>query len=57
MMELIRESLGLLTGRLTTNQNETDDREAHSSQDMYRDAGCSATRRPKDKITFRDNSN
>ena len=24
---------------------------------MYRDAGCSATRRPEDKITFQNNSN
>ena len=24
---------------------------------MYRDAGCSATRRPEDKITFQENSN
>ena len=57
MMELIRESLGSLTGSNTTNQYETDAREAHSSHDMYRDAGCSATLRPEDKITFQENSN
>ena len=54
MMELIRESLGSLTGSNTTNQYETDAREAHSSHDMYRNLGCSATRRPENKITFQE---